>query len=296
MVSFGQQFVDTNIKKDLIRKILYYQANLISVGTKVSPPQALDSLDIKFDYPNDFTGAYPVADNAITPREKITWNQFTSELFKGQVHYMILDSSNLRAISGTQNEINIKKAAEVLAKLKDDEILGALYGGAGATTVTAGAKWTSQASDPENDIVSAWNTLLSESNANMQELQKCALLVPASAYARLRTLTLIGNVQQSIEGYLKTSLGISVFPTRSTTLGASSSTDALLMVQGKMTSIHGVLSPAAARKANVPLVERERVMGLGWDYLTTQWFNTIIMQDASGTGTTYRICKISTVA
>jgi len=70
MVNYGQQFTDAYIKKDLIRKIIYHNANLLSVGVKVAPQMSLNALDVKFDYPGSMTGQYPVADEAVAPREK----------------------------------------------------------------------------------------------------------------------------------------------------------------------------------------------------------------------------------
>lgn len=295
MVDYGQQLVDADIKKDLIRKIIYHGANLLSVGVKLAPETPLDVLDVKFNYPSSMSGKYPVADDAIAPREKITWSKFTLALQKAQVHYFITDSAKLRAVSGTQNTINARRASETLAKLKDDEIMEVLYGGA-AGSVTAGALWTSASADIETDIVTAWNGILDNSNVTMDELKNLALVVPTKAFAKLNTLKLIGNVQQTIKDYIGQSFSITVFPTRTTKLGSSSSTDALLMVMGNLTAQHGVLSNAAASAAGVPLVESERVMGSGDDYLVSQWYRTVIIDDGvATTGTNYRIYKIAGV-
>lgn len=295
MANYGQQMPEANIKKDLIRKILYYNADLLSIGTKVSPTMQLADLDIKFDYPSDLSGQYPVADDAIGAREKVTWNQFSLALKKAHIHYFITDSAKLRNVAGTQNVINARKGAEALAKLKDEEILERIYAGAGATSVAASAVWTGSSADPEVDVMSAWTNVLHESNVTREELKKLALLVPTEAMAYINKLTLIGNVQRTVQDYLKTAYGITVYPTRSEQLGASASTDAILMVEGDMTSRHGVLSARAAAASGVPLVEKVRVEGSGDDYLVTQWFRTVIMDDASGTNTTYRICKITDV-
>lgn len=292
---WGQQLTDANIKKELIRKIIYHQSDLISVGTKVVDTVNMDALDVKFNYPSDMSGVYPLADDAVADREKVVWSEFTGALRKAQIHYMLLDSAKLRTVAGTQANINVKKSAEALAKLKDNEIMEVLYAGAGATAVTAGAKWNTTTSDAEKDVVSAWTKILDESNVNAIELKKMALIVPTDAVEGLKTLTLINNIQRSVEDYLGTNYGINIFMTRSTKLGASNSTDALLMVMGGMTAQHLVLSPRAAGRAGVPLVESERVMGLGNDYLITQWYKTVVIEDGAGDNTNYRICKIQTV-
>jgi len=295
MVNYGQQFTDAYIKKDLIRKIIYHNANLLSVGVKVAPQMSLNALDVKFDYPGSMSGQYPVADEAVAPRERITWSEFKLNLQKAQIHYYITDVAKLRAIAGTQNEINARRGAEALAKLKDDEILDILHAGIGGS-VAAGAVWTNTSSDPEQDIVTAWNNILTNSNVTMAELNKMSLIVPAKTYGSLQKLQLIGNIQQSLNKYLKQTFNITIRPTRSTELGTSSSTDALLMVDGNMTARHGVLSEEAARSAGVPLVEKDRIVGSGDDYLVSQFYRTTVIEDGeAGTGLTYRIYKITDV-
>jgi hypothetical protein len=290
MVSYGQTIADTNVKATIIKKVVYVQSDLISVGTKVIPTMNLDVLDVNFIYPSSMTGKYPVADDARASREKITWSTYALELKKAQVPYFITDSAKLRSVQGVQNTINARRAAEALAVLKDDDIIDVLDGGAG-TTNTAGAYWDSESGDPESDIADAYGKLLSESNASMADLTSLALIVPAAVAGQLMKLTLIGNVQQSIASYIKGTYGIEVYPTRSTQLTTAS----LLFVKGGSTANHGVLSDAAARAAGVPLVEHERVIGSGDDYLISQWFKTVIVEDGSATGQTDRIVKINSV-
>jgi len=295
MPDYGQQMVETAIRKDLIRKIIYHNANLISVGTKVVPTTMVDTLAIKFDYPSEMTAKYPVGDTAVAKRETINWSEFKVDLQKAQVHYMITDSAKLRALQGTQNAIMARRAAEALAKVKDDDILSVVHGGAGES-VAASGQWNAAATDIESDIVTAWAKILETSNVNEQELLRAiTLVVPVDAFARVNQLTLIGNVQQTLKHYLKTAYGVSMWPTRSTKLGTSTSTNALMFVPGALTAQHGVLSPAAAASAQVPLVERERIMGSGWDYLISQWFKTVVIDDGSTAGQTDRICKITNV-
>lgn len=291
----GQQILgNTNIKKDLIKKIIYHQSNLLAVGTKVIETQMLDVLDIRMLYPSDMAGEYPVADDATASREKITWSSFDISLDKGQTHYFITDSAKLRAMVGSQNVINARKASEAMAKIIDKNILGTIWAGAGES-VAASTAWTSTSADVESDIVEAWNTILNTSNANMTEMKKMALIVPAAVYARLTALSLIGNVQQTLASYIQNAHGVEIFPTRSDQLGTSASTDALLLIKGGLTGIHGVLSDRAARAAGVPLVESDRQIGSGEDFLVTRWFNTGIIEDGSADGQTDRIVKITGV-
>jgi len=294
---FGQQLADSYIKKDLIRKIIYQQSALMSVGMQVIEQVNLPMLDIKYDYPSELTGQYPVADDAVASREKIVWSEFTGALQKGQVHYMLLDSSRLRAVSGTQGVIMARRAAEAMATQIDDEIMGVLYAGAGCTAVTAGAKWNTSTADAEADVVDAWKYILDESNVKEQDLKNMTLIVPTAGATALKKLTLIGNVQRSVEDYLGKGYNIDIKFTRTTKLGASSSTDALLMVNGGLTAQHLVLSSSAASAAEVPLVESERVLGSGDDYLISRWWKSVIIEDgrASSSGQNCRICKIQTV-
>jgi hypothetical protein len=209
---------------------------------------------------------------------------------------MVTDSAKLRALAGTQATIMARRAAEALAVAKDDEILGVLYGGAGESVAGSGL-WSNKSTDIEGDIIAAWSKVLDISNVTMEQLESLGLtcIVPTDAFVNLNRLTLIGNVQQTIKGYLKTTYNINILPTRSTKLGSSASTDALLFVPGGMTAQHAVLSPAAAAAAQVPLVERDRIVGSGDDYLITQWFKSVIIEDGSASGQTDRIVKITNI-
>lgn len=297
MADHGHITTDSTIRKELIRKMIYHQANLISVGTKVVPTVELDVLAAKFNYPSDLTATYPVGDTAVSKRATISWSEFKVDLQKGQVHYFIDDSAKLRNVSGTQNSIMSRKAAEALAKTKDDEILGVIYGGAGSSVASSGL-WSSASTDIESDIITAWNKILIESNVTEEELMSNGvhLIVPVAAFGNINKLHLIGNVQQTLKNYLKTSYNVTILPTRSTALGSSSSTDALMMVPGGLTAQHAVLSNSAASAAGVPLIESERVLGSGNDYLITQWFRSVVIEDGSATGQTDRIVKITSVA
>jgi len=286
----GQIIADTNVKATVIKKVIYQQSDLLSVGTKIVPTLNLDVLDVNFIYPSEMTGSYPVADDARAPRETVSWSKFALNLQKAQIPYFITDSAKLRSVMGVQNTVNARRAGEALAKLKDAEIIAALYAGAGETKA-AGAYWDSDSGDPESDIVDAWNLLLSTSNASTAELNQTALVVPAAVAGQLMKLTLIGNVQQSISSYLKTTFGMEIHPTRD----SSTTTFALLTVKGDMTAQHGVLSDAAASAAGVPLVEHERRIGAGDDYLVTQWYRTAVIEDGSATGQTDRIVSITGV-
>ena len=296
MADYGQALPDSKIRKELIRRIIFHQANLLSVGTKVVETVELDTLGVKFDYPSEMTATYPVGDTAVAKRETIKWSEFKADLEKAQVHYMITDSAKLRNLSGTQQSIMARRAGEALATSKDNEILGVLHGGAGSSVAASGL-WSSVSTDIEADIIKAWNSILTESNVRTEELQRLGvtLIVPVAAFANLNKLTLIGNVQQTISTYLKTAYGVNILPTRTAELGTSSSTDALMFVPGGMTAQHAVLGARAAAAAGVPLVERERITGSGDDYLITQWYKTVVIEDGSASGQTDRIVKITNV-
>lgn len=287
----GQNIADTAIKKMLVKKVIYTQSDLLSVGLKVVPTVNLDALDIRFTYPSEVSGAYPVADDAVTPREKVTWSTFDINLKKAQTHYFITDSAKLRSVQGVQNTINARRAAEALAKLKDGDIIYVLKNGVNSgNQVTAGAYWTAATGDPEKDIIDAWNLILANSNASETDLSNVAVICRAGAYGALTKLSLIGNVQQTIKTYLKNSFGIDILPSRDST---NLSTSALVILKGDMTAQHGVLSDRAASAAGVPLVEHERVIGSGDDYLVTQWFKTAIIEDGSATGKNDRIAEVT---
>lgn len=285
----GETTTDDVLKENVIAEVVYKESDHIAVGTNILPERNFDQLDIEFAFPSEIDAEYPVGENSIVDRSKVTWREMDISLHQAEARFMITDMARLRGQGNLQNEISTRRAAEALAEEKDLNIMNSLADGAPDQNVNtldrnADEGWD-QGGDIESDVIGAWNNIFNYSNINENDIQNAHLVVPAAAYAQLHSLQLINNTQQNLRDYIEGSYGLNIHFTRTLT------EDALLVVGGEETGIHGVLDTN-----EIPMVEEERQLGRGTDYLTRQFFNTGIMEDAGLDGQSYRIARIENVA
>lgn len=285
----GETTTDDVLKERVIEEVIYRESDYIAVGTNILPERDFDQLDVEFAFPSEIDAEYPVGENSIVDRSKVTWREMDMSLHQAEARFMITDMARLRGQGNLQNEISTRRAAEALAEEKDLNIMNTLMSGAPTENVneldrTADEGWD-QDGDIEGDVINAWNNIFNISNVSENELQDAHLVVPAGVYAQLHSLQLINNTQQNLRDYIENSYGLNIWFTRTL------DTDALLAVGGEETGIHGVLDTN-----EIPMVEEERQLGRGTDYLTRQFFNTGIMEDAGLDGQSYRIARIENVA
>lgn len=287
----GETTTDDILKRNVIKEVVYKQSDLISVGTDILPERNFANLDVTFAFPSEINAEYPVDENSIVDRSKVTWQEMDITLHQAEARFMITDMAQLRQQGNVQNETSTRRAAEALAEEKDHNILDTLSSGATTDTTTTlntsdNEAWNQSNGDPEGDIISAWNDIFDHSNVREADLERSHLVVPAKVYSNLTSLQLINNVQQNLRDYIEGSLGLNVHFSRHFT------SDAVLAVGGEQTGIHGVLDTD-----EIPLVETERQLGRGEDTLTRQFFNTGIMEDdGAAADSSYRIAKIENVA
>ena len=241
--------------------------------------------DSKWAYPGEMSAEYPVPEGAVASiAEPITWTEFSLTLKKAVVRFAITDEAKLRMLGQYQLQFSRRRASEALARIKDEEILNALLNGAGIS-VSASATWDSDSADPAGDIIDAIGQIFSKSNILESEIKRMVVVVPAKVWAPLHKLQEINNLRQSIRDYLEDSYGLKFYPSRIL------STDALVLVPGEMTAIHGVL-----RTNKIPLVEEIRRPETGvTEYIIRQYFATRVVPETSD-GKSYRIAKITGVA
>ena len=282
----GETTSDDVVKANVIKEIIWKQTDLISVGTDIVPERTFNSLDVDFSYPSEIEGEYPVAENSTVDRERLQWNEFDLELHQAEARFMLTDVARVReAEANLQNEMSVQRAAEAIAKKKDENILTTLLdGGPADNVVDATEGWNTANGDPEADIVEAWNNIFANSNVNEEDVQNTVVVAPATTFGSLNSLELIGNVQQRVRDYIEDAYGISI------RLSRTLENDAIVAVQGEQTAIHGVLDHPA-----IDDVETERVFGRGQDWLTRQFFNTAIIEDEGLDNQSYRISKIEGV-
>lgn len=291
MFADGLATSDEVLRALIMRQVIYKEAYLLATGTKVVPERMFSTLDARWSFPGELVAEYPVPEGGVASKQEISFTDFTLTLVKGEVRFGLTDEAKIRQLGTFQLDFTRRRAAEALAAKKDAEILGVLYAGAAQTVaVGAGKYWSIMAGDPEYDIISAWDKVLANSNAHADELRNCALVVPASAMAPLLRLTLIGNIQQTLQDYLGKAYGLTIYPTRDATMVAGKY--AIFLVPGEQTALHGVLDPTTP---NAVFAETRREYGYD-EWLIRQYFKTkIVPEKASMLTTNNRICTITSI-
>jgi len=280
------------IKEDVIRRIIYRAADLLAVGTKIVPIKTTNRLEEQYEYPSELEGEYPVPIGAMALIENITWTKFQVKVEQGQVRYMITDKSKIRGKGNYQRIKSAQRAAEALADKKDDEILEDITSGAytsNLVSVSAGSEWNSgnADADPEDNVVTARTNILTNSNIRLTELNKGNLVIPTNVWGALEKLRLIGGETRNLLDYFSSAFNMNVYPTRNSTRVSDA---AYLVIYSDETAMHHVLQTNL-----IPMVEPERIRGVGDDYLIKQFFGTKVVPYASGQSTSKRIAKINNV-
>lgn len=289
---YGETTSDDVVRREIVEEIIDKQSDLIAVGTDIVPQRSFDNLDVDFSYPKEIEGEYPVDENSLVERERVKWGDFELALDQAEARFMITDIARVRGQGQLQNEMSTRRAAEAIAKLKDDNILDTLLGGAPTATTTSLTRssdegWDQSNGDPEQDVMNTWNNIFENSNVNEDDIGNTFLVAPSKVYSELNTLQLINNVQQRLRDYLGDTYGINLRFSRL----LDDDDDALLVVGGEQTAVHGVLDHPA-----IDNVEQERVFGRGEDTLYRQFFGTAIVEDDGLTNESYRIGLIENVS
>jgi len=293
----GEITSDDVLRAEIVKQVMYKESDLLSVGTKILPPKPWKTLDAQWAFPLEVDGEFPVPEGAVARRSSpVEWVHFGATMEMAEFRFMLTDFAKARGQENLTYETMVKRGAEYFAECQDHQILDALYAGAGATTVTvsSGNEWDSNAAttDIEGDIMAAWNYIVDESNVRLEEMRNVCLVYPAKVDGYLRSLKMIGNVNQSLMTYLNKSFGFTFYPTRyyDETGSTGIQDDALLIVKGDKTGIHGVYSGN-----DIPLSETWRVNGVGQEFLTKKLFFTKIQPESASDATSNRICKIANV-
>ncbi|QLG30170.1 hypothetical protein HUG10_21520 (plasmid) [Halorarum halophilum] len=296
IASFGETTEDDVLRREVVRELLYKQAGNLSVGTQLVDTTTFNMLDVKFDYPGEMSAEYPVAQDTTVDRQKITWNEFDMSLQQGEGRYFIADSAKLRGMGDLQQRFTQQRQGEALARRKDENILETLLGGAPSSnddTQAGGDEWDTANADIVEEMTGMWTDILTNAPINNANIGNFSVVLPIEIWAELNQVELINNVQQQLREYLGSTFGFSIYPTK---LGlheddqVNLQDEAIMMIPGDETAIHGVLSDEAANSAGVPLVEQERIAGRGEEYIVSQWFNTAIVEhEGAGSGESPRI-------
>jgi len=287
---------DDVLRREIVREVIYKEADLLAVGTKIAGIREFDTLDIKWSFPGEVEGDYPIPEQAgVSISPPMPWTEFTMTLELAEVKYAITDWAKLRQLGQYQANFSRRRAVEKLAALKDENILSAIVAGVHSNlTITDVEDWdadTKTGDEIAADITAAIGKILQYSNVRETDIANMACIVPVDVYHTLLTLRQVRNIHQSLKDYFGQSYpGFTFLPTRSKSIGS----DAYVVVKGASTVVHGVLTAAAANAAGIPLVEEER-KGRSTEYTVRQWFNTKVVPESATVPQSYRIAKITGV-
>lgn len=304
----GSNLPGQTARERSIRQVIYQASKHMSMGLQLIPEQPFSALDLQFDFPGHITAEYPLPDTGVASRQNITWNRFDRRLEKAQVRFFHSDAAQIRGITQATNKLNIQRAAEAMALQKDHNILDTLSDSvpAGNSAAVSGGVWSDPSAEIEGDLVTAWNSILANSNVQLRVDQNGAkasesifAVIPAGVWGQVNQTQLINNVQQSLISYVAKSYQMDFFMTRTPKASEFKGTwplqDKVLMgVEGELTAIHAIYDGS---EPSVPLVEEKREHGAGYDYLATQWFTTGVIEDGvAGSDETNRLAEITGVA
>jgi len=282
------------IAENVMRDLVYKKSDLIEVGTRLIPSETYSMLEKQFEFPSELTADYPVANQGLSSRQKISWSTYNILLEQAQVRFLFADTAILRGIRDETRQKTIRRAGEAMATAVDDNIIDAIEAGINASntvTVADGSEWNAGGvdADIQQDVKDGWSNIFNNSNITTEEIKSLNLLVPAAVYGEFLENQLIGNVTQTLRSYLGNSDGFGVtniYPSRHTSL-----TDAAyLIVNSDETGEYAELKTSV-----IPMEETQRIFGVGNDFLVKKWFNSVIVPASSSVTTSYRIAKIDNV-
>jgi len=286
LLANGSGTSDVAVKRELVKRILYKVTDLLATGTKLIPVTGYDVLDIKTTFPDEGVIAeHPIPEGSTANETFLGWTEFGYSLAKGQARFTITDESVIRGIDQQQSRRSFQRGAESMAKKKDENILSALYAGAGQATTVANP-WDNPSGNPAKDVNDAWGKLLANSNISDPEMTRVWIVAPAIAFAKLSELQEINNMNQTLKKWLEDSFGFHIIGTRSPSLGKN----ALMLVNSEETGEHGFLT-----NAKTPLSESERVLGVGEKYVITQYFSTKVVPESDSVATNKRLVSLANV-
>jgi len=278
-----------SVLQQTLRDFIQLQSLTLSIGTKIIGTRTVPWITYTW-----YTGAlgtftYPIDENAVVDPTNIGTENYSTVLNKGQGRTVFLDSVRLRGETfetlDRQQLAIIRRRAEVI----DNKILTDLVAGAGQTKA-ATAVFSSGSADPEQDILDAMDLIFANGRVSGDEAQ--ALVLPATTRSILLNTSLYGNVIESLQEHLNRIADLTIYYTRDYGSGSAMTTSALLLVPGSETGEFFTYNGEGFMET-----ELTRLEGVGYSYLLTSYFGTVIheMQDGASAGTNNRICTITGV-
>lgn len=276
-------------KKDLIRELVYTQADLLLPAKNTVVMKPVPVLEFKYDIPKVTTiRSSKITEGTRSERKHMEFWQMPVSLEKYQTTITMTDEAKARQMGNLQLSMTMQAVSTGMAQDINDEIFTALYAGTG-THVHAVAKWYTDAASPAYDVASICGQIFENTNIMENDLSNIQIYCPASMWSHLNMPKDTGLLYLTIKGWMEREQHVSIQPTR--WLGGSGTKNgALVVLPGEQTAHH-----LTYNGTEIPTAETQREMGVGEEYLITRFFKTVVIPDSVNGTTTARLGWITDI-
>jgi len=274
-------------KKDIIRELVYLQADEMLPMKQAVVQKPIGVLDFKYDIPKiTRIASQKIEEGTRSDRKRMEFWQKAVSLDKYQTTVTITDEAKVRQLGNTQTSMTIDAVARGMAYDIDTEIMNALIAATPtATAATASAKWNLSSASPGYDIASVLSKIFDNTNIMEQDLSNVQVYVPASVWPFLKFPKDVGLLYTSVKDFIEKQQAVTMYLSRKLTNGA------LVVLPGQQTAHH-----LTYNGTEVPTAENQREIGVGEEYVITRYYKTVVIPDTVYGTTTSRLGWISVVA
>lgn len=273
-------------KKDIIRELVYTQADLLLPAKAAVVIKPVPVIDFKYDIPKITTiNSSKISEGTRSDRKHMEFWQKPISLDKYQTTVMITDESKARQMAGYQTSMTVNAVATGMAQDINSEIFASLVAATGQVA-TAAAKWTLSSASPATDVATILGNIFDNTNIMETDLANIQIYVPAKVWSFLKMPKDTGLMYMTIKGWMEQQQQVTIQPTRY--FGAGSLTGALVVLPGEQTAHH-----LTYNGTDIPTAEQRREEGVGDEYIVTRYYKTVVIPDAVNGSTTSRLGWIS---
>lgn len=273
-------------KADIIRELVYLQADEMLPAKQAVVQKPIGVLDFKYDIPKiTRISSQQIEEGTRSDRKRMEFWQMPVSLKKYQTTVTVSDEAKVRQLGNTQTAMTIDAVARGMAYDIDTEIINALKAGTSSSTVvTAAAKWSLTSASPGYDIADALAKIFDNTNVLESDLSQIQVYVPAKVWPFLKFPKDVGLLYTSVKDFIEKQQAVTMYLSRKLTDGA------LVVLPGQQTAHH-----LTYNGTDIPTAESQREMGVGEEYVITRYYKTVVIPDSVNGTTTARLGWISGV-
>ena len=277
-------------KKDIIRELVYTQADLLLPAKNTVVMKPVPVLEFKYDIPKITTIApTKIEEGSRSGREHMEFWQKPVSLEKYQTTITMTDEAKARNMGNMQLSMTMQAVSTGMAQAINNEIFAALYAATGVH-VHAGAKWYTDAASPAYDVANICGQIFEATNIMETDLSNIQIYCPASMWSHLNMPKDTGLLYLTIKGWMEREQHVSIQPTRWLGGATGLKNGALVVLPGEQTAHH-----LTYNGTDIPTAEHQREIGVGEEYLITRFFKTVVIPDSVNGTTTARIGWITDI-